>query len=326
MQSQPTPFVAETVVILGTGGTIAGTAARPQDTLGYRAAQLPIADLVAAVPALAGLPLETEQLAQVDSKDMDAEVWGRLLVAVERQLQRPEVQGLVVTHGSDTLEETAYLLQRVLAPSRPVVLTAAMRPATALLADGPQNLLDAVRLAREPGACGVLAVLAGRVFEAAGLRKAHSHRLDAFEPGEAGLIGEMADGRLRRFRAWPQGPAIARALLRLAPEAWPRVEIVCSHAGADGRIVDALLAQGLDGLVVACTGNGTLHRGLESALQRAQQAGVAVLRTSRCAEGGIVEAPTAASPFESAGALSPQQARVELLLRGVEGGRRRPAA
>ncbi len=140
------------IVILGTGGTIAGTAASPADAIGYTAAQLGVAQLVAGVPALAGLPLESEQVAQLDSKDMDFATWQRLAQRVAAHLARDEVQGVVITHGTDTLEETAYFLHRVLAPAKPVVLTAAMRPATSLQADGPQNLLDAVTLARS-GAC-----------------------------------------------------------------------------------------------------------------------------------------------------------------------------
>jgi L-asparaginase len=128
------------VVVLGTGGTIAGTAASATDSVGYRAAQLGVGTLVAAVPALAGLPLQAEQVAQIDSKDAGPALWLALLTALRRHLQDPAVQGVVVTHGTDTLEETAYLLQRVLPGGRPVVLTAAMRPASALQPDGPQNL------------------------------------------------------------------------------------------------------------------------------------------------------------------------------------------
>jgi len=176
----------ETVVVLGTGGTIAGTAARATDNVGYAAARLGVAQLVRAVPALAGWPLEAEQVAQVDSKDMDHATWRALALRCAHHLARADIAGLVVTHGTDTLEETAWFLQRVLAPAKPVVLTAAMRPATALLADGPQNLLDAVTVASWPGARGVVAVLAGRVHGARDVRKVHTYRVDAFASGDAG--------------------------------------------------------------------------------------------------------------------------------------------
>jgi L-asparaginase len=300
-----------TVVILGTGGTIAGRAARAADNVGYRAGELAVDALVAAVPALAGTPLEAEQLAQLDSKDMDHAVWRALAARIAAHLARDEVQGIVVTHGTDTLEETAYFLQRVLAPAKPVVLTAAMRPATALLADGPQNLLDAVTLARLPAARGVVVAFGGRVHTAEDVRKVHTYRLDAFSSGDAGPLGVIEEGRLRRFRDWPQGDALGIARLPAEADAWPRVELLWSHAGARGELVDALVAQGVDGLVVAGTGNGTVHHALLAALQRAQQAGVTVWRASRCVDGAVV----GDGALPSAGALSAVKARIELMLR-----------
>jgi L-asparaginase len=301
-------------VVLGTGGTIAGTAASAQDSLGYRAAQIGVAALVAAVPALQGLPLEAEQVAQIDSKDMSNAVWQALAQRATAHLARPEVGGVVVTHGTDTLEETAYFLHRVLAPAKPLVLTAAMRPATALMADGPQNLLDAVTLARQAGASGVMAVLAGQVFTATDLRKAHTVRLDAFEAGDGGLLAVIESGALRRFRAWPGGQALGLAAIAMPVAEWPRVEIAMNHAGTDGRLVDALLAQGLHGLVLAGTGNGSLGASLQAAALRAQAAGVRVLLASRCAHGAVLGDT---GPLPSAGALSAVQARVELLLQGL---------
>ena len=301
-----------TVLILGTGGTIAGRSAQASDTVGYRAAELGVAELVRAVPALAGWALELEQVAQVDSKDMDHALWQLLAQRVAAGLQRPEVQGLVITHGTDTLEETAWFLQRVLAPTKPVVLTAAMRPASALLADGPQNLLDAVTVAAEPGARGVLSVIGGRVHGPSEVRKIHPHRLDAFDSGEAGAIASVVEGRVLRWRDWPAGTALGLATIARPVPQWPRVAIVCSHAGVDAGLVEALLAQGVAGLVVEGTGNGTLHRSLEPALRAAAAAGVIVRRASRCQGGAVVGAPDGAWP--SAGPLTPARARIEILL------------
>lgn len=301
-------------VILGTGGTIAGTAARPDDSVGYQAATLGIEALLAAVPPLAGLTLEAEQVAQLDSKDMDATTWQALLAALDRHLARPEVQGVVITHGTDTLEETAYLLHRMLAPAKPVVLTAAMRPATSLQPDGPQNLLDAVGVARTPGARGVLVVVAGDVHDAPGLRKARSHRVDAFEAGEAGRLGVIADGQVSCFRPWPAGSTLGASLKQRPAEDWPCVALLTSHAGTDGRLVEALPGLGVRGLVMATTGNGTLHRQVLDALERIQGDGLRMLRASRCAQGGIVGAGGAADRWPSAGALTPVQARIELML------------
>ncbi len=303
---------AGTVVILGTGGTIAGASSVAGDNVGYTAAQRSVADLLAAVPPLAGTPVEAEQVAQLDSKDMDAATWQALARAVARHLARPAVQGIVVTHGTDTLEETAWLLQQVLAPAKPVVLVAAMRPATALAADGPQNLLDAVAVARTPGARGVVAVLAGQVHAADRVRKVHTYRTDAFSSGDAGPLGVVEEGVLRRFADWPAGVALGLDVLDTDPTQWPWVEIVTSHAGARGDAVRALLAAGVQGLVVAGTGNGSVHRALQQALDEARAAGLPVWLCSRCAGGVLVPAPGAApSP---AAALSPWQARLALQL------------
>ncbi len=298
-----------TVVILGTGGTIAGTSAVAGDNVGYTAAQRSVADLLAAVPALAGAPIEAEQVAQLDSKDMDTATWQALAHRVAHHLARAEVQGVVITHGTDTLEETAWLLQRVLAPAKPVVLVAAMRPATALAADGPQNLLDAVAVARTPGAQGVVAVLAGQVHAADRVRKVHTYRADAFSSGDAGPLGAVEEGVLRRFSPWPTGEALGLGVLPQADAAWPWVEIVTSHGGAGGAAVRALQAAGVHGLVVACTGNGTVHQALAAALDEAEAAGTPVWRSTRCAGGVVVGA--AAGP---AAAMTTWQARLALQL------------
>ena len=305
------------VVVLGTGGTLAGTASDPTDNVGYRAAQVGVAELLTRIPALAGVALQSEQVAQIDSKDMGHAVWRRLAERVSYHADRSDVAGVVVTHGTDTLEETAYLLQRVLAPDKPVVLTAAMRPSTALFADGPQNLVDAVRVALHPAARGVVAVLAGTIHSGLDVRKRHTYRVDAFDSGDAGPIGVIQEGALTLWRPWPAGEALGPAVLATARP--PRVAIVPSHADADGSVVDALRAHGIDGIVAAGTGNGSLHEGLHAALLRARdEGGVRILRCSRVASGAVV--PTARDVFEAAGALTPAQARVELMLRLLAAG------
>lgn len=303
------------IVVLGTGGTIAGVAASAQDNIGYTAAQIGVAQLLAAVPALANQPLEAEQVAQVDSKDMDVEVWQRLVARCAHWLEQPDVAGIVVTHGTDTIEETAWLLQAVLAPVKPVVLTCAMRPATSLAADGPQNLLDAVVVARWPGAQGVVVVCAGVVHGAADVQKVHPYRLDPFASGDAGPVGYVEEKNVRLVRNWPQVHAgwTSLAINKIANAThWPQVEIVTSHAGNQGAGVRALMAQGVDGIVVAGTGNGTLHKGLEAALLDAQAAGVRVVRATRCASGRVLAGEGDRIP-DSQG-LSPVKARLALWL------------
>lgn len=312
------------IVILGTGGTIAGTAAHAGDNLGYTAAQVGIKQLVAALPALAhsGFELLSEQVAQIDSKDMDFGIWRALAQRVAHWLAQDEVQGIVITHGTDTLEESAFFLQALLNPAKPVVLTCAMRPATALAPDGPQNMLDAVAVASHAGARGVVAVCAGVIHSAADVQKVHTYRLDAFSSGDAGPLGYVEEGRLRLLRNWPsvlmeQAQAAIKTIAHDADDQpWPRVEIVMNYAGADGRAVRALVADGVQGLVVAGTGNGTLHHALEAALLKAQAGGVRVVRATRCLEGRVL--PKAGDVLVDSQGLSPIKARVALMLALME--------
>lgn len=319
------------IVILGTGGTIAGRSTDPSDTLGYVAAQVGIDQLVAGIPGLqVDGPVLTEQVAQIDSKDMSFAVWTRLADRVRHHLAQADVQGVVITHGTDTLEETAWFLHAMCCPAKPVVLTCAMRPATAPEPDGPQNLLDALAVVRHPGARGVVAVCAGVIHSARDVQKVHTQRLDPFSSGDAGPLGHVKAAAVTSARKWPSAlePCAESAIKNIAiPETsanWPRVEIIMNHAGADGRMVEALLTQAdLRGLVVAGTGNGTLHAALEAALLKARSAGVQVVRATRCLEGQVV--PTAGALFPDSNGLSPVKARVALMLSLMEQDRVRGA-
>jgi L-asparaginase len=319
------PSASSLVVVIGTGGTIAGvvtgTAARPGAHLGYEAGALKAEALVAALPALAALPLETHSLAQLDSSDMDHATWQALALTVTAHLARPEVAGVVVTHGTDTLEETATFLQLTVAATKPVVMTAAMRPATAPSADGPQNLLDAVRLATMSGVTGVLLAFGGSVFAGTEARKLHGYRVDAFGGGDAGPVALMQDGALRPLRAWPAPDGHAAEVLAQPLADWPVVDIVTSHAGARGQTLLALVDAGARGIVVAGSGNGSVHHELESAAEQAQQQGVTVWRASRCVLGGVVgevlgnaQGGGSADALPHAGDATPAQARVRLML------------
>lgn len=335
-----TEFV-EKVVVLATGGTIAGSAASATDNLGYTAAQVGVRQLLAAVPGLdqvlAGRTLVAEQVAQIDSKDMSFAVWQQLALRVSHHLAQADVTGIVITHGTDTLEETAYFLHAVLPAlqlaAKPVVLTCAMRPASSLAPDGPQNIRDAVVVATTTGACGVLAVCAGTVHAAVDVQKVLTYGLDAFSSGDAGPVAYVEEGTARLVRNWPLALVDREytAIEKLAAMSyWPRVEIVMNYAGASGALVDALLApvaatgpegqtdarlapaSPLRGLVVAGTGNGTIHQDLEAALRRAQALAVKVVRATRCATGRVLA--TESSEFEHSKGLSPVKARIALVL------------
>ncbi len=305
-------------VVLGTGGTIAGTAASASDHTGYTAGQLGVQALLDAVPGLQdvlqGDELLGEQVAQLDSKDMDHATWQALALRCQHWLAQPEVGGIVITHGTDTLEETAWFLQLVLDCSKPVVMTCAMRPATALMPDGPQNLLDALTVARDPQARGVLAVCAGRIHSAGDVQKVHPYRLDAFSSGDAGPRGWVEQGRVRWGDPGARSlvHAHARQALAQAATGWPWVAVLHSHAGSEARQVRAMVAAGVKGLVVAGTGNGTVHQSLLTALAEAQAHGVLVRLTTRCAEGRIVG--TSAALQAAPHGLNPYKARVSLML------------
>jgi L-asparaginase len=320
--------ISKKIVVLGTGGTIAGTAAAAQDNVGYVAAQVDVGQLLAAIPGLTQLPcaFEYEQVAQLDSKDMSFAVLQTLATRVSHFLALPDVQGIVITHGTDTLEETAYFLHAVLPPGhiehKPVVLTCAMRPATAMAPDGPQNVLDAFAVALTDGAAGVVVACAGALHSAVAVQKVHPYRLDAFSSGDTGPLGFIEEGFVRLTRNWHFSHVGIQefATLNIAyVKQWPRVEIVMNHAGANGAMVDALLDQAaaghadpVRGIVVAATGNGTVHHALEAALLRAQAGGVKVVRASRCPEGRML--PVTGNRLPDSNGLSPVKARIALML------------
>lgn len=304
-------------MVLGTGGTIAGSAAQSGDNVGYQAGERPVQALLEGLGRLALPPemdLDTEQVAQIDSKNADFELWTALHRRCELHLADEAIHGIVITHGTDTLEETAWFLACTLEARKPVVLTCAMRPATALSPDGPQNLRDALALACQARTAGVSVVCAGAVHLPRHVQKLHPYRVDAFGSGDAGPVGWMEEGHLRLTHSWPSAGDVDRSAFSVPQEgaAWPWVEIVLSHAGASGAQVDALVQAGARGLVVAGTGNGTLHHQLEAALQRAQQAGVAVRVGSRCPFGQVVGTPGYGLPLTNG--LSPVKARISLML------------
>jgi len=317
------------MVFLGTGGTIAGMAACATDNVGYIAAQVGVEQLLHTIPALqtalGDLVCQSEQVVQVDSKDMDWTQWRAMAQRIRHYLAQGDVRAIVVTHGTDTLEETAFFLSQVLPADllaeKPVVLTCAMRPASAAAPDGPQNVLDAVALARSEGARGVLVVCAGSIHCARYVQKVHPYRLNAFDSGEAGPLGYVEEGRVRWIYSCPVTGTLVPDLVmeRLSRDAWPRIEIVMSYAGATGATVRALCAapvgdaQPVRGIVVAGTGNGTIHADLEVALCDVQRQGVRVVRSTRCAQGCVV-AGSAVASFPQSNDLPPVKARIALLL------------
>ena len=299
---------ARKVLVLAAGGTISMKGELESGHEGV----LPALDgegLVEAVEGLSAFP-GVEGRTVVNKPSAHLTLDDQLDVCRQARDAARRGTGVVVTHGTDSLEETAMLCDLLHDAEAPIIFTGAIRPASAPGADGPANLLDAVVTARDAHARGVLVVVAGRVWAGAELRKVHSYRIDAFGAGDAGALALIEEGALRWLREVPLGDVLGPARVARDAAQWPRVEIVTSHAGAGGGLVEALVAQGVDGIVAAGTGNGTLHRDLEAALLRAQSAGTRVLRCTRCAAGPVL----GQTPLRSAGSLSAPQARVELLL------------
>ncbi|KNH07248.1 L-asparaginase [Candidatus Burkholderia brachyanthoides] len=310
--------------MLATGGTIAGQAGDASNTMGYTAGVVGVDKLLDAVPALASVArIHAEQIASIDSKDMSPALWSTLATRIDTLLAQDDIDGVVVTHGTDTLEETAYLLHLTVKSAKPVVLTSAMRPSTALSADGPLNLLNAVMVTASASASGqgVLVAFNNQIHSARDVIKTSTYAVDAFRSPETGVLGFVQDGRVEFQRTVTRAHTTASEFTVIdqgdQSDSWPLVEIVVSYAGVSRVAVDALVKAGVKGIVVAGTGNGSMHASLTEALADAVKQGVAVVRSSRVGSGHVIRNGAAfddALGTLSAGTLNPYKARVLLLL------------
>ncbi|RDU95320.1 asparaginase [Trinickia dinghuensis] len=328
-RSSSSPAALPRIAVLATGGTIAGSAADASQTSGYQAGVVGVDRLLAAVPALSNVArVEAEQVASIDSKDLDVALWTTLAERIAAFAARDDIDGIVVTHGTDTLEETAYALHLTVKTSKPVVMTAAMRPSSALSADGPLNLLGAVTVAGSPAARGqgVLVAFNNRIHSARDVVKTSTYAVDAFHSPEIGALGWVQDGRVEFQREVVRPHTAATPFTSAA--AWPLVDVVASYAGASRTAVDAFVAAGVRGIVAAGTGNGSIHASVQAALAEARARGVAVVRASRVGSGHVMRngaAPDDALGFVTAGSLNPYKARVLLML-ALAAGVHEPAA
>lgn len=307
------------VVVLATGGTIAGAGASDVAS-GYQSARLAVDALIESVPDAAKLArLRGEQVASIGSQDMTDEVWLTLARRVNVVAANPEVGGIVITHGTDTLEETAYFLNLVVKTRKPVVLTGAMRPSTALSADGPLNFFNAVAVAVSPAAAGqgVLVVINDGIHDAASLTKTSTTAVEAFRSPLRGLVGSVTWGAVEFFRAPPQRHTTASEFSIDGVEALPRVEIVMAHAGMTGDLIDAAVGLGARGIVVAGVGNGNMTASALEALTRAAARGIVCVRSTRVASGEVgrnVEVDDDGRGFIASDELNAPKARVLLKL------------
>lgn len=308
------------VVILATGGTIAGSGATSTTTVGYTAATVGVEALLRAVPELAMIArVRGEQVFQIASENMTDEHLLTLARRVSAVLAESEVAGVVVTHGTDTLEETAYFLNLTVANRKPVVLVGAMRPATALSADGPLNLYSAVAVAASPDAAGrgVLVAMNDRILPAREVAKTNTASLDTFQAPEFGALGVIVAGTPRFYRASTRRHTVASEFAGALPTALPRVEIVLAAANAGREAVDRVVAGGARGIVYAGTGNGSVATVVRPALKDARAKGITIVRSSRTGSGIVArngEVDDDAFDLVAGDNLTPQKARLLLAL------------
>ncbi len=307
------------VVILATGGTIAGAQPKEGDP-GYKSGALSIESLVAAAPGLDKIANVTgEQIASIGSQDMNDAVWFKLARRANELLAKPDVAGIVVTHGTDTLEETGYFLDLVIKSDKPVVLVGSMRPATSTSPDGPLNLYNAVALAADPASRGrgVLVSANDDIHSGRDITKTNTTDVQTFTSPERGILGEIYYGKALFFNM-PTTKHTAKSEFSLdGLETMPRVDLVLSHENADGALVKAAVAAGAKGIVLAGVGDGNGTTALIDALAEAAKKGVVVVRASRVGSGVVrrnIELNDDALGFVSAMELNSYKARVLLRL------------
>jgi L-asparaginase type II len=300
--------------IIATGGTIAGTSGSSTDLLHYTAAKEGVELLIASVPEINTYAHVTgEQFCNVDSDEITPAVWLNLSHRINTLLDFPGIDGVVVTHGTDTLEETAYFLNLVTSSEKPVVITGAMRPATAISADGPLNLLNAVQLAgsRDATNKGVLISLNGEINGARDTTKTNTQSVETFRSPDFGLLGYMEDGGPLFYRVSTRKHTTTSGFNITGLSTLPRVDIVMTYPGMDATAIEAFVRNDTEGLVIDSMGNGGYPKAVIPALRSAATRGIPVVISSRTGTG----ITTAEDPlFISADTLSPQKARILLML------------
>jgi L-asparaginase len=307
------------VHILATGGTIAGRGSSDTSS-SYRPGSVMIEQLIDSVPGLGSLAEVTgEQFAQMSSQDMDEVIWQGLASRINKLFDGDAADGVVVTHGTDTAEETGYFLHLTVTSERPVVLTGSMRPATSLSADGPLNLYNAVSVAadRDARERGVMLAINDDLHSARDVTKSSTTDVQTFISPGPGLLGTARLGRIRYFRRPKRRHTTRSNFSAFAQRRLPRVDILYSHAGMQPDLVRASVSLGVRGIVVAGVGNGNVPGPVVSALADAVKAGVIVVRATRVGSGDVergVELDDDALGFVVADQLNPQKSRILLQL------------
>jgi L-asparaginase len=307
------------IVILATGGTIAGAGASSTGSA-YTSGQVKIEAMIDAVPNIRTLAnLKGEQLANVGSQDMSVKVWLDLAKRINELLATKECDGVVITHGTDTQEETAYFLNLTVKSDKPVVLTGSMRPSTALSADGPLNMYNAVALAANPAAkgYGVMVVMNDEIHAAKDVKKMYSTPVQTFQSPQEGMIGTVIFGDILFFHK-PHGRNTINSEFSVeGVTSLPRVDIVYGCADMSPDLIDIMVKAGAKGIVIAGVGDGNMNAATLEAAKKAAKEGIWVVRATRVPIGAVlVKGEVNDKEFGTicSDELNPQKARVLLML------------
>lgn len=305
--------------ILATGGTIAGAGSSATGS-SYTAGQVAINELISAVPELNDIAHVTgEQIVKIGSQDMSDEVWLKLARYLNALLKRPNVDGVVITHGTDTMEETAYFLNLTVKSDKPVVLVGAMRASTSLSADGPLNLYNAVVTAgaRESAGRGVMIVMNGLVLGAHAAMKMNTIDVQAFQAPNSGAMGYVFNGKVHYNQTTDKLHTTQSVFDVSGMEKLPKVGIIYSYSNVQSEALDAVVNAGYEGIIHAGVGNGNIHRNIFGKLVEAGKKGILIVRSSRVPTGPTTqdaEIDDDRYGFVASEELNPQKSRILLML------------
>ena len=300
------------IVILTTGGTISGVGAEGKTT-GYRSGSLIAEDLIRTVPGLDRIsPVEVLPVCNVNSDDITSGIWLQLAKTINRMAADPDILGFVITHGTDTMEETAYFLNLTVKTDKPVVITGSMRPSTAISADGPMNLYEAACVAASEKAIGkgVLVVFSDRIYAARSVTKSITYQLSAICAGEMGTIGVVRDGTVYLYESSEREHTRSSEFDISNLDCLPRVSIIYFAVDADPALL-AFAADHSDGIVIAGAGAGEFSMAYKAVIERIS---APVVISSRIDDGIIIPGNLICGNTIAADNLSPQKAAILLRL------------
>lgn len=304
--------------ILATGGTISAKGGTATQMTGYTTGLISVQDIIDSVQEVTRYAdITGEQVANVSSPSLTHTIWLQMARRINDLLASSDVDGVVITHGTSTIEETGYFLNLTVKSDKPVVLTGAMRPATAISADGPINLLNAVRLAASHEAIGkgILVALNDQINSSRDVTKTSTMAIDTFKAPELGLLGYMQEGRPYFLRQSTRRHTVDSEFAIADIAEFPRVDIIYGHVNDDAVHIDAAVAAGAKGIVMAAPGHGTMSDVAKAGLISAQLKGVVIVKGSRCGNGMVTRvAEDDRNHFIAAGSLNPQKTRILLML------------